>query len=98
MENRQERKDGKQMFGMIEDWSQSGKTQKEYCQERGLYLSVFGYWLRKYREQRESTGPSFVKLETFGSSMGLEIVYPNGVILRLPSGIDPQTLGQYLGL
>ena len=61
------RKDREQMFGMIEDWSQGGMTQKHYCQERGLSLSEFGgYWLCKYKEQGESTGPSCVKLKTFG--------------------------------
>lgn len=41
---------GKQEFWRqhIRQWEQSGLSQKAYCEDKALCLSVFGYWKRKF--------------------------------------------------
>lgn len=45
---------------VIEGWEQSGKTQKDYCEERGVKFTTFRGWVREYRakekERRLSDG------------------------------------------
>jgi hypothetical protein len=38
------------MFSLIKVWSVSGKTQQEFCLEKGLNFGDFGYWFRKYEQ------------------------------------------------
>lgn len=86
------------MYRLIEEWRQSGKTQKAFCEERGQNKAVFNYWLRKYRDEKEDLSTAFAKIETRMSAPALEIIYPNGVSLRVPAGTDPLTLRSYIGL
>lgn len=86
-----------EMFSHIEAWQESRKTQKLYCAEKNIPHSVFQYWRRKFRNEREESNcDDFAELIVGGTSPGMEIVYPNGVILRLPQGTDPRMVRAYL--
>ena len=37
------------------EWEASGQSQKTYCEERGLALSLFSYWRKRLRECTEDT-------------------------------------------
>jgi hypothetical protein len=37
------------------DWETSGQSQKMYCEERGLAVSLFPYWRKRLRECTEDT-------------------------------------------
>jgi hypothetical protein len=39
------------MFSLIKIWKASGKTQKEFCQEKDLVYHKFHYWFRKFNNQ-----------------------------------------------
>jgi hypothetical protein len=39
------------MYQHVTAWEHSGQSQKEYIAANGLSKSVFGYWLRKYRQE-----------------------------------------------
>jgi len=41
-----------QMFHHIEQWQQSGLSQKQYCGEHHLRYHVFHYWYKRYRQAR----------------------------------------------
>src|SRR5690606_8742005 len=69
------------MFSLIEVWKSSGKTQKEFCQEKDLAHHKFYYWLRKYNDHhRQSADESpFLSVSTQSAiSSNLEIIYPDG--------------------
>ena len=72
-----------QMFKIVEDFQNSGKTQKEYSQASGIGKSKLNYWVRKWQSLQTQAVSGFVKIET-GSDRegGFEITYPNGVKLK----------------
>lgn len=75
-----------QMFEMIEQWQQSGLTQKVFCQQHPIRYHVFHYWYKRYREQHwgvDNNNSSFVKLQiTKPATAGaVEIYFPCGVRL-----------------
>lgn len=73
----------------IQAWQRSGQTQRAFCQAHDLNLPRFGYWLRKFRQQRAvDTAPvrsGFVAV--------VEGVSATGLSLRLPSGLEVRGIG-----
>ena len=88
--NRQE-----EMLSLIEQWQESDKTQQTFCQEHDLTYTTFYYWLRRYRRQVEES--SFLPIE-ISSGSHIEIRYPGGVVLQLPTATRLSTLKQLLSL
>lgn len=78
-----------QMYGLMREWEGSELSQKEFCRQQGIKLAVFGYWLRRYREESRTDSGSttgFVSVElAAGSVRGAwaEIIYPNGTRLLI---------------
>ena len=50
------------MFSMIDQWQQSGLTQKQFCEEHNIRYYVFHYWLGRYRKQNPEQPSGFTKL------------------------------------
>jgi transposase-like protein len=84
-----------EMLSLIETWQESGKTQQAFCQEHDLTFSTFSYWLKRYR--RGTDDSSLLPVE-ISSVSGIEIRYPDGIILQLPAAIKLSTLKQLLNL
>jgi hypothetical protein len=40
------------MFNLVEQWSQSGKSQKQFSEENRIKLWKFLYWVQKYRQSK----------------------------------------------
>lgn len=53
-EKRQQREE--MMISLIEQWRESGKTQKVFCQEKGIALATFYYWLKRHRQRLDEKG------------------------------------------
>jgi hypothetical protein len=86
------------MFEKIEQWKESGITQKQFCQEQEIALSNFFYWQKKYRKQLQSA-PGFIPIAVHGhtkDSASIEIIYPNGVRIQLPSTMHPSAVGEFI--
>ncbi|MGQ9620801.1 MAG: IS66 family insertion sequence element accessory protein TnpA [Bacteroidales bacterium] len=45
-----------EMLTLIEQWSESGKTQKIFFREQGITFTTFYYWLRRYRRRLDENG------------------------------------------
>ena len=82
-----------QMFALIEKSQKSQLSQIAFCRQEDLPLSTFTYWLKKYRQFKQTAGATqdFIPLQT--DEMPLqeqrnrcEIEFPDGVIIRI-SGI-----------
>lgn len=41
-----------EMFSIIDQWQQSGLSQKAFCRDRSLRYSSFHYWFKIYRNHR----------------------------------------------
>jgi len=71
------------MFRLISLWEESAEDRATFCKEHGLTVATFSYWRTKYRKSQMSlASKGFVELKPI-SHLPIEIVYPNGVILRL---------------
>lgn len=77
-----------EMAALVKEYKSSGLTQKSFSARKGIGYPKFNYWYRKLagEQVREPTG--FLPVRTQGSSVpaeAVEVVYPNGVKLRVPS-------------
>ncbi len=80
-----------EMTRLVREYETSGQTQKLFSESRGIGFHKFNYWYRKLK--RETAAPDgFHKIESSVSrpvrDCRAELVYPNGVVLRLES-TDP---------
>jgi len=76
------------MAAVVADFETSGLTQKAYAQRHQIPIATFSYWLRKVRNQSDSSTANFLAVETTESFLHLEaapieLVSPNGWTLRL---------------
>ena len=76
---------------VIQECSNSGLSNREFCRQRGISEKTYYYWLRKLRSQMaEVAGPQLVQLEpapALAQDDVLQIQY-RGAELKLPTGVD----------
>ena len=98
---------------MLRQWRRSGLTIREFCSQHQLSEPSFYAWrsaIAQRDQERAASpaeptathvwaeaGPLFVPLCLPASAAVLELVLPDGLVLRVPSGFDPVTLQQLLG-
>jgi hypothetical protein len=82
-----------QMFGYIDQWQQSGLTQKAFCVQVNLAYHIFHYWYRRYRIA-ESKPASFIKLGVSSPSVSssMELVLADGKRLLFHQPVSPDYL------
>jgi len=83
-----------EMLTLVEQWQQSGMTQKEYAREHDIKLSKLRYWIRKHREELTSDG--FIPF-TLPTDI-IRLLYPNGIELQLPAHISPKMIKYLINL
>jgi hypothetical protein len=86
--NKQDRQAlSEEMHYHIELWQQSKLTQKQYCIANNLAYHKFIYWLQKIRDAQNPADGVFIPVKTKPAKRtfvtDVEIIYPNGVRLRL---------------
>jgi hypothetical protein len=100
--NQKYNKDG--MYLTIEQWQKSGLSQVQFCLREKISIKTFHYWLRKYRSEKEvesqlnpKVSKTFIPVEVSGpassnsiplTSGRMELLFPNGVRMSCPSGVD----------
>jgi hypothetical protein len=90
-----------EMFPVVEDWLESGLTQKEYSQQHQLAKHILPYWAGRYRKTHPSSDQetcSFIRLSTPSAPSvdGMEVVLPTGVVIRFVSTVPVAYLQQLL--
>lgn len=100
MEARGSRYTREEMYPIIETWQRSGKSKIDFCRAHGIIKSVFFYWCKKYREENQEGGfiPLSVSPPSTTQMPCIEILYPNGVTLKLPADTSAVLVRQYLGI
>lgn len=83
-----------QMEVEIQKWRESGLRKKEYCQQQGITISTFTYWITRINQ---SSGKGFVPLlpAPRPETSCIEVIYPNGVRLKVPAS-DLKTISQLI--
>ena len=62
---------------LILQWQQSGKSRKEFCQEKGItYNSLVG-WCKQFKDKKSSSGFTEVKVKTH-SGLFAQVHLPGG--------------------
>ena len=74
-----------QMYSLVEQWQQSGESQKSFAQGRQINLYTFRYWINKKLKTQDAPS-GFVEL-TGSTGTPISLRYPNGVELLLPSTV-----------
>lgn len=90
-----------EMAVVVADFEASGLTQKAFAEHCQIPIATFSYWLRKVRNQSNSSATKFLAVETTDSfppleTAPIELVSPNGWILRLTQ--PPQNIRAILPL
>lgn len=76
------------MFALVAQYQRSDLSMKAFSEAQGIKLSTFSYWVRKKKriEAAQDSG-NFIPLDLQAEENrgdGFEMIYPNGVRLRLP--------------
>ena len=84
------------MTQLVEQWQQSGQSQKSFAEAQGVKLFTLRYWIKKQRTQDNHTA-AFIQLGSQATN-GINIRYPNGAELQLPATTPLSTLKVLLNL
>ena len=87
----------KAMYSLIEQWKASGLTQKDFCRDRKISISKFLYWNKRYQNQERTVSgfvPLTVEYGTLHEGQNIEIIYPNGVLIRLTAHTSSTLIGE----
>lgn len=73
-----------QMYALVEQWQNSGQTQKAFLADKNIKRPTFSYWRQKYlQEQSHSKG--FTDIDPKApSSTQVEVHFPSGARVILP--------------
>lgn len=79
-----------EMFGLIKEFESSDLNGKEFCRTKGLVPSTFYYWKKKKAREESAGSGGFIAINPRTGTEGtLELIYPNGIRLRLEASQLP---------
>jgi hypothetical protein len=94
------------MRGVLARWERSGLTLREFGQRHGIPLSTMTWWRQVFRRAGEpvnaAAGNAVVFTEVPRAATGpavpaiVEIVLRSGHVVRVPGGVDADTLQRVL--
>ena len=87
-----------EMFRLVEELESSGQDRQAFASMHGLSLSKLDYWRHRYHHQNQEGTSSFIELKSVSIESSFEIVYPNGVIVRLSGNPNPVRLRELVTL
>lgn len=72
------------MFALVDQWQASGAIKKAFCDEQGINIHTFSYWVAKRRRAGSPSGGfATVDVSEVQPAGRLTITYPNGVAIRM---------------
>jgi hypothetical protein len=89
---------------LVRDWERSGLAIRDFCAERGLAEHNFHAWRRTLvARDKEKALPPFVPVQVVNAiasaqATEIEIIFPDGVVVRVRAGVDEATLRLVLAL
>jgi transposase-like protein len=75
------------MLELIEQWLQSGQSQKEFARQQNVKLGTFAYWVKKYKQHHQPMN-GFARIELGDTQLAprlakLEIALADGMVVRI---------------
>ncbi len=83
----------------IERQAGSGDSIAEFCAAEGVSTASFYAWRKRLRDERRDGRDgraSLVPVTVAASRPCVEVLLPDGTVLRVPEGVTPQTLRDVL--
>lgn len=71
-----------QMFSLCRQWEESAETRESFCKRHQINIGKFSYWRSQYLAEERPQEAQFIAL-TPAVNSGMEIRYPNGVVLKI---------------
>lgn len=87
-----------EMFRLVEELESSGQDRQVFSSLHGISLSKLDYWRHRYHHQSQEQASGFIELKNASVDSSTEIVYPNGVIVRLSGTPNPVRLRELVTL
>jgi hypothetical protein len=91
----------------VERWQKSGLNAEEFGAREGIKPKQLGWWRWRLRSSSPTPAPElrFLPVRVVdssappaGSGATLEVVLPNGRVVRVPPGFDPAMLERILSI
>ena len=70
------------MEAAVASFKSSGLTRREFCLREDIKPATFSYWCRKTGGNPKTPVSGFTEVTATTGSVGLEVVFPNGVTVR----------------
>ncbi len=107
MENKSRQADmeGKRQFWkeQVQQWQESGLSQKEYCRQNNLRDNQLTYWKKRFLKTESSVSlvelkvsGNFISNHGYSSRSPLKLNLCNGYQIEVDQGFDPVTLKQLI--
>lgn len=74
------------MFELVEEYQRSGLSASAFARRSNVAPSTMGYWIRKKKSLEKGSGFVEISSERFSAAMEVELIFPNGVQLRMNGG------------
>ncbi len=79
-----------QMLSLVEQWAESGLSQKQFAKDHQIKYHTFTYWVKRYR-QRQHQNNGFIPIDlttalSAHASTGtprIELILDGGLVLRV---------------
>lgn len=105
MSRARKRRGRKQWEKIVADWRVSGRSQAEYCREKGLSPHTFSWWKTRLAKEgkQESPRPAFVEVKATRRRRPpverpmLEVQVGANVVVRVPKDFDKGALVRLIG-
>lgn len=99
----QPRRTPSQIVQLLQRYSNSGLTQREFAQSIGVGYSTLTYWLQKQNRQTAADSKPWVAVDVVRpapstSSARYQLEWPSGLRLSVSAGFDTQELAHLLNL
>ena len=87
--DRHTRRTSAQMFPLVERYESCDQSQKAFCEQHGLNVGTFHYWLKKYREKDTAqVASSFQQIKVIADQADSGLQHYRQIEIRTPCGIE----------
>jgi len=85
---------------LIRDQADSALSIREFCEQAGVSQPSFYQWRKRLRREALVSGPSFLPVSVRSRAVkgdshesgSIEVEFPDGIVVRIPSGMLPETV------
>ena len=81
---------------IIQQWQQSGKSRKEFCEEHQIGYNSLVSWCKQLKDKKTTTGFSELKIKEI-PGLFVQLQLPGGIIIELYQLVPVEYLQSLIG-